>query len=133
MTGRYFVTDEAIKVRRYDTRQRGLELKKQVATIDSELKEFADAWRKMADTLRDSSYNTFRIMDDERVEVRRPISEVERSRGFATGKIRTIAAVELKYFDRAELVKLLEDLEDAKRELRQISEQCAAMGDPLPF
>jgi hypothetical protein len=123
------VTEETVKALRYDARMQGLALKKQLASMDTKLKQLYDKWRELGDTFRDTKNNTFRIVGDE-VEV---IREEPNTLTLSPNRpaTNTIASVSLRYLDAEALAQLLIDIEHAKCELRKISKVCAEMGDPL--
>jgi hypothetical protein len=59
--GRYFVTEDEEKLKRYDTRQRGLELKKHLATLKTELRDYALTWSQLGKTFDSAEHYTFNI------------------------------------------------------------------------
>ena len=126
--GGYFVTDEQEKARRYDLRQKGLELKKHLATLNNEMKDHAVAWKKLGDTFSASSY-TFKVESDQ-VRVTYPDPNDHPLPGRARA-VNTVTSVSAAYFNSESLDKLFRDLEETKKALDEVKQHCKDMGDPL--
>jgi len=124
------------KAQRYDKRQRGIELKKRVATLGNRLQDYGKAWQRLATTFRDYDYpNAFAIEVDNlgsrEIRVKRPqIDSFSHLPGHVQ-PIQIIAAVGISWFNPDDLEKLLLELEEAKAELAAIREFCQKVGDPL--
>lgn len=123
------MTTEQEKAARYDLRQRGLELKKHLATLKGQRDRFTDAWQELSGALRNLDSNIFKISDGQIIAAcPRP------SERLLPGHMPTmdkIAAVPVGYFDVEALTELLTDLEKTKQSLADVSQQCRDMGDPL--
>ena len=63
------MTVEQEKAARYDLRQRGLELKRHLATLRSQRDRFIGAWHEVGEALRNSDYNTLKVSDGEIIAV----------------------------------------------------------------
>jgi hypothetical protein len=130
------MTDQEEKVLRYDKRQRGLELKKRIATFGEQLKLYAAEWRKLGDLLPEYDRFVFRA-DGESISVlnRKQEQNVKPINipGIRPGQpsYHELANVKLHWFDFNPLVQLLSELEAAKEELAGIREFCLKVGDPL--
>lgn len=127
--GRYFMTEEAEKARRYDMRQRGRELKAHLATLEHELHEHSKAWKELSETFGNWQHLTFRT-DEEKIDVVRPVQNecVLPGRQPTMNKV---CSVPLLYFNGESMKRLLSDLEQAKKEREAIGKQLAELGDPL--
>ncbi len=127
-SARYFPTDEAEKVRRYDMRQKGLQLKAHLATLEAELQEYSVAWGNLSSRFSEYQHDTFRVTGDT-IEVVRPVINDRPLPGHAP-KINKICSVPAWRFPE-QFVTLLADLELAKQEFADISRQLKEQGDPL--
>jgi hypothetical protein len=129
--GGYFVTEEQEKIKRYDTRQKGLELKKHLATLKSELHDYFQAWSNLGRTFEGADLNTFSWEPQSgyirvaRPDPKQPVLPGRRQ------PVNEIACVGMRYFYSDGLEKLLADLEKTKVDLKIVSQQCDDMGDPL--
>jgi hypothetical protein len=125
------MTTEQEKLRRYDTRQKGLELKKRLATIDAELRDYAAAWSKLSEMFDRDISKTFTVDDALNViRVSRP-DQSKKSLPGRSAAVNILAEVGRGYFDSDRLESLLADLENTKKEWADISKLCEAMGDPI--
>jgi hypothetical protein len=130
--GGYFVTDEQEKAKRYDTRQRGLELKRHLATLRAELRDYSKAWSDLGTTFDNDDSKQFVFDRREGVikVLRADLPQQPLRRGGQQG-MNEVARVGIRYFTGDSLETLLSDIEATKKELQEVSRECAAMGDPL--
>lgn len=125
------MTVEQEKIRRYDTRQKGLELKKRLATIHAELRDYSAAWSQLREMFDGDASKTFTV--DTTYDVIR-VSRPDQSKKTLPGQppaVNILAEVGRVYFDRESLENLLSDLERTKKELAEVSKLCEEMGDPI--
>lgn len=123
------MTEMEEKAYRYEMRQRGLELKRRLATLGCKLQEFKAAWRSIGDSLIDYENNRF-IVGEGRIRVLRlppdaPIPPDQHSLD------NSIASNSLSYFDLERLTSLLRDLDKTKQELHEAQTFCSKIGDPI--
>ena len=125
------MTEDQEKIKRYDTRQKGLELKKHLATLKSELLDYSQAWSNLGRTFDGADINTFSwetqsgCIRVSRPDPKQPVLPGRRQ------PVNEIACVGMRYFHSDDLEKLFADLENTKNELSRVSKQCEEMGDPL--
>jgi hypothetical protein len=132
------MTDQEEKALLWDKEQRGLELKKTVAAIGTQLSQYAVEWRKLGDMLGDFDHYTFRS-DGTSIQVLNPKQEQMGRLGVQIPGIKpgsivnyhTVASVGVSWFNSGALIQLLKELEDAKEELAGIREFFRKIGDPL--
>jgi hypothetical protein len=126
------MTDQEEKALRYDKRQRGIELKKRVATIGERLREYADEWSKLGRTFTNYDTHTFRGHNDSILMLNQKPNESWRPTSKPGQPIEyEVANVNISWLDSAALIQLMKELEDAKQELAGIREFCQKIGDPL--
>src|ERR1700733_7425927 len=106
------MTEQEEKALRYDRRQRGIELKKSLATTGERIKFLTNEWQTLANNLRDYAYMVFRVEGTSIKVLNRKPDEILRAgqiSGMRSGPIpsfQEIASVSLASFDSADLVQL---------------------------
>jgi hypothetical protein len=116
------MTDQQEKIARYDTRQRGLELQKHLATLKGEIRRYAENLAAFAEPLRSCEFNTFDVGET-------AIRVFHQQEG---GRMGQTFSILLPLLRSEHITTLLTDLELTKKELAEISKLCREMGDPLP-
>jgi hypothetical protein len=131
------MTDMEEKAQRYEKRQRGIELKKRLATLGDRLQDHANEWNKLGKLFSEYAHPdiTFAVEPDQFGLREFRVKKVHDD-GFShlpahVSPLRTIVAVSLTYFDPSGLETLFRDIEEAKAELTAIRKFCAKIGDPL--
>ena len=124
------MTEQAEKILRYEKRQRGLELKKHLATVAAKLGEYSHRWRELGDTFKDCERNSY-VIGEDTITVRREPPSYMRDMPRSVPSPALVVSVALSWLDVDELTLLLRDLEETKRELQEIEKFCAEIGDPL--
>lgn len=109
------------KAHRYEKRERGIELRKRLATFQSKMRDYSRHWSDLGRAFEKSDSLSFRVEEDE-------IKAIQRS---FIGHEQIYAAVEVKYFQSEEIVNMLEEFESIKRELDEIRKYLVQIGDPL--
>ena len=120
--GGYFVTEEQEKAKRYDTRQRGLELKKHLATLNAELRDYSKAWADLGTLFDGDTSKTFKCDRSQGVitVVRTDLPNQPLRRG-GQEAMNEVARVAMRYFTGDSLETLFADLEKTKKELQEVS------------
>jgi hypothetical protein len=109
------------KAHRYEKRERGLELRKKLATLDSMMRDYSRGWSELARAFEKRDDLLFRTNQD-------GITASYRS---FVGRDTVFASAEKKHFDYDKIVELLIDREALQRELAEIKKYFDELGDPL--
>ena len=125
------------KAHRHDKRQRGIELKKRLATLEDSLQDYPRAWNRVG--LVFAQYGrpgvVICVEADEfgsrELRVKKPKPDGLDHLYGHVAPMQTLAASPVSYFDVARIVELVREIEDAKTELAAIRTFCAQLGDPL--
>ena len=131
------MTETEEKAQRYEKRQRGIELKRRLATLGDRLQDYPREWNKLGALFSEYARLdiTFSVEADQfgspEVRVKKPKADGLSHLPGHVAPLQTIVAVNLSYLDPSVLGTLLKDIEEAKAELAAIRKFCVQIGDPL--
>lgn len=120
----YFVSTEARQAKNWSIMEQHRDAKAELVRLGNELKQFAQSWRKLADTYVGWKENVF-LVTDEGIEVKRPATIASERDGWASNRL---AKVPNQHFDFASISTLLRDLERTKKEAAELESQAKDIG-----
>lgn len=125
------------KVHRYEKRQRGIELKRRLATLGDRLNDHAREWGKLSATFTKYADTSVKFsvesdqFGDREVRVQRPKADGLQHLPGRILPLETITVMSLAYLNPEGLAALLQEIEDTKQELTTIRKFCEEINDPL--
>jgi hypothetical protein len=132
------MTTNEEKIYRHDKRQLGLEMQKRLSTLGNKLQDYPRIWSKAALALAEywrpdvvicAESNDFESIE---VRVKRSVRDRYEHLSGHIAPMQTVATIAESYFNFATFNELIMQIQETKRELAEIEQFCAEIGDPLP-
>jgi hypothetical protein len=123
--------------RRYGKRQRGIELKKRLATLEDSLQDYPRVWSRIGAAVAQYGQPGVVICveadqsESTQLSVKKPKLDGPDHLYGHVSPMQTIATALVSYFNIGALIELVREIEETKSELAAIREFCQRIDDPL--